>query len=288
MENTKKMEKLDNGNIIIKITIPWVEIEKELKILVEKAAETAELPGFRKGKAPVSLVEDKLDKQKLFEEAIKILIPKYYSEAVADYKIRPVINPHIELEKAKEKEDWIISVTTCEKPIIELGNYKEKIKLLVPKKDQKIWLPGEKPEKTDENKEKLNLDDILMTLYEAIKIQIPAVMIDSEVQRLLSELIDQTRKLGLTIEQYLASTGRTSESLRQDYVNQASRTLALEFALEEIAEKESITVDDKEIDSAIEKAKDQKEKDALAKERYYLASIIRRQKTIEYLAKLNK
>jgi len=72
---------------------------------------------------------------------------------------------------------------------------------------------------------------------------------------LLSDLIDQTKKLGLTVEQYLASTNRTIDTIRKEYEEQAKRTLTLEFALEDIADKESIFVSDDDIDTVIKSAK---------------------------------
>ena len=109
---------------------------------------------------------------------------------------------------------------------------------------------------------------------------------EQEVNRLLAELIDQTRKLGITAEQYLASTHRTADSLRGEYRKQAERQLSLEFALEAIADQEGILVTDSDIDNLIKNAKTTEEKKTLEGQRYYLATLLRRQKTLDFLASL--
>ena len=103
---------------------------------------------------------------------------------------------------------------------------------------------------------------------------------------MLSNLIDQTKKLGLTVDQYCASTGKTIESLRHEYEEEARRIITLELSLGEIADKEGIHVEEKDIDEVIKTAKTPQEREGMEKEKYYLASILRRQKTIQFLASL--
>ena len=145
---------------------------------------------------------------------------------------------------------------------------------------KKIWLPGQ------EKKDKPSLDVILKALLSVITVDIPKLLIEHEVNRLLSELIDQTKQLGLTVEQYLASTGRNAQSVRREYEEQARRTLALEFGLEEVADREGILVSDDDIDTVVKTAKTDEERKSLEGQRYYLASILRRQKTIDFLSSL--
>ncbi len=62
--------------------------------------------------------------------------------------------------------------------------------------------------------------------------------------------------------------------------------LKVEFALQKIAEEEKIVVEDKEIEEAIQKAKDETEKKHLESNRYLLASILRQQKTLDFIKNL--
>ena len=90
----------------------------------------------------------------------------------------------------------------------------------------------------------------------------------------------------MTLDQYLASTKRTPDDLRTEYMTKAGNDLKLEFVLQKIAQDEQITVEETEIDEAVQKAKDPKERENLEKNRYLLASILRQQKTLDFLRQL--
>jgi len=274
----------EDKTVELTLSIPWEDIQKMYSTVVDDFVKETELPGFRKGKAPRSAVEEKLDKNKVYEEVMQRLIPKVYSEAVEKEKIHPIVMPKITLTEAKEGNAWTISAITCERPIITLGEYKKAIADIITAKQKKIWVPRQEPEKEEEKEKKVTLDELLGAIYGAVKTTLPAILIDQEVNRLLSDLVDQTKKLGLTVEQYLTSTNRTAEGIRHEFEEQAKRTLTLEFALEEIADKEGILISDDDIDTVIKTAKSEEEKASMEKQRYYLATILRRQKTIDALA----
>lgn len=285
MNTTKSV--LEDNTIELLITIPWLTIAAMYETVVEDAVKNAEVDGFRKGKAPRNIVEPKLDTSKLFEEVVKKLVPKAYSDAATEMKIHPVITPKIELKEATEGKDWVIRALTCERPKAVIGEYKKAIQELKAQKATKIWTPGttEKPEEKDAKKGP-TLDEILKVVYEKVTITIPEILIESEVNRLLSELIDQTKRLGMTVEQYLGATGRNAEGIRKEYSEQAKRTVTLEIALEDIADGEGILVSDDELDAVIKSSKTEGEKKSLENQRYYLATVLRRQKTLDFLAAL--
>lgn len=283
-----QINRLEDKTIELTLSIPWEEIQKMYAQVVDDFVKETELPGFRKGKAPREAVEAKLDKNKVYEEVMQRMIPKVYSEAVEKEKLHPIVMPKITLTEAKEGEAWKILAITCERPTITLGDYKKAIQDVKSTKAKKIWTPGQEEKKPapSEGGEKVTLDELLAAIHGAIKTTIPAILLDQEVNRLLSDLVDQTKKLGLTVEQYLTSTNRTADSVKHEYEHQAERTLSLEFGLEEIADKEGVLVSDDEIDTVIKTAKSAEEKASLEKQRYYLATILRRQKTIDMLANI--
>lgn len=287
------INQLENGNIEITLSIPWSKVEETYQIVVDDIVKEAELPGFRKGKAPKEKVEESLDKNKAYEEVLKRLIPQAYAEAVKEHSLKPVISPQVTLTNAKEGQDWTVTAVTCEKPTITLGNYKEKIADLKNAKRNTIWTPGQdtpKPvsineEKGTEDKDKKpSLNELLDKLYQAVTVTLPPILVEQEVTRMISGFLDQTKKLGITLDQYLQSTGKTAETLRKEYEDEAKKTLTLELALGEIADQEHINVEESELEEVIKTAKTPEEKAGLEKEKYYLASILRRQKTLQLLA----
>jgi FKBP-type peptidyl-prolyl cis-trans isomerase (trigger factor) len=270
------------GNTIeITVTIPWIKIQDNYNKIVDQLINEIELPGFRKGKAPRDLALKQLKKERIYEEVLKKIIPEIYGDVVQQEKIHPIISPKAESLEVKENESWKVRFTTCELPNISLGNYRLSVSKIKLDKKSKIWLPGQKP-KVDEEKDP-SLTEILDAIYQEIKVELSQLLLEQEVNRLLSNLLNELQKLGLTVEQYLQSQAKTSDQLRNEYTQQAQKTLSLEFALEKIADAEGITVEPKDIDDFIKAAKTDNERAALEKEKYYIGSLLRRQKTLKKL-----
>ncbi len=275
--NTTAMQKAEDGTITLTITLPQADIKKLWEEEVVLAVKHTKLPGFREGTAPRKLVEEKLDKEKIREEVLKKLLPQAYLAAVEENKIKPIINPKIHIEKLEDDKDWQFTAITCEVPEIKLNNYKEEVKKITAK--SKIIVPGkEKPEP--------KFDEIMDVVLKTATVRVPAVLAEGEIERLLSQLLSEIKKLGLTLDQYLASTNKTVDRLKEEYQKKAETDIKLEFVLQKIAEEEKITVDPKELEEALAKAKDEAERKQLQANMYLLANILKQQKTLDFLKNL--
>lgn len=271
-----------DGSIEFTITLPWADIQSTYMEVVTETAGNAEIAGFRKGKAPKQIVEENIDKTKAYEETIKRLVPKAYTDAVQEHKVAPIMMPQVELKEAQEGKDWVISAKTCERPKISLKDYRKVISDLKSEKAKKIFVPG-KDNPSEEKPKGPTVDEVLDKLLTAVEATIPEILLEHEVTHQLSLLVDQTKKLGLTVEQYLTSTGKTVDSIRTDYKDIALKNLTLEFGLEAISEKENTVVNDEEVTKIIAGTKTEEERKNLESQRYYLTSLIRRQKTLDAL-----
>ncbi len=274
---TTAIERQEDGTIVLTITIGQKQIQDTKEAVVIDMVKQADLPGFRKGKAPRKLVEEKLDQAKVREEVLKKLLPQAYIETVKEHNLQPIINPRIHVEKLEEGKDWQFTASTCEAPKVDLDNYKDAVQKVTAK--SKIVIPGKEPQQP-------KFEEIMEALLGTVKVTVPKILIEQEVERLLSQLLDEIKRLGLTLDQYLSSTGKTTEVLRDEYAKKAEGDIKLEFTLQQIAEAEKITVESKEIDEAIQKAKDDKERKHLEANRYLLTNILRQQKTLDFLRKL--
>lgn len=285
MQTSLKREK--DGTIEITVTIPWQEVKRSFNRLFEKALSQVKIKGFRKGKAPKKLAEKRVDKEKVYQEVVGEIIPRFYLQAIKEHGLCPIIAPKVELLAANEEKDWRFKASFCEKPKVILGDYKKAIRKLNPEKKPKIWVPGKATESADKRatkQQKPRLDEILDTLFKTVKVKIPQLLLEDQLSRSLANLLDQIQKLGLTVDQYLKAEGKTAEQLKEEYRKRAEKTLALEFILEKIADEEKITVSEREIDELINKERDKRIQEQLKTRRYYLASLLRRQKTLERLS----
>lgn len=275
--NKATLEKQQDGTIKLTITIPKGDIKTVHEQILSEYVKGVKVDGFRKGNAPQSLVKKRINDEEIREKVLKKLLPQIYSQAVQDNNIKPIMNPKIHIGKMDEGEDWEFTALTCEMPDVDLGTYKESVKKITAK--SKIIIPGQEQKKPENT-------EVMKALLESVKIKIPGILIEQEADRLLSQLLNDIKKLGLSLDQYLASTNRTPEDLRQEYAERAEEDMKLEFALQKIAEIEKIIIEQKEIDEAIQKAKDDNERKSLEGNRYLLAAILRQQKTLDFLLNL--
>ncbi|MBI1864081.1 hypothetical protein HYS03_02630, partial [Candidatus Woesebacteria bacterium] len=88
-------------------------------------------------------------------------------------------------------------------------------------------------------------------LLETTKVNIPKVLVEEEVNARLSNLLSRIEKLGLSLETYLSSIGKTADTLRAEYEKQAKDTITLELTLNKIAQTENIKVTEAQIDETI-------------------------------------
>ncbi len=284
----EEFKKQPDGTIEISITIPKKTVKQFYDQALTNLAKETEIKGFRKGKAPKDLVEKQVDKQRIYQEAVQEIVSNAYLQAVKNNDLKPIMSPRIELVSAKENQDWQIKITTCQKPTVKLGNWQEIVR--TQNASAKIWLPGQDQGEADKDKpsQEEKLEKIFTALVKAAEITLPKMLVEEETTRMLSRLVDQTGKLGLTVEQYLQSVNKNEESLRAEYAAQAERTLKMEFILDQIASEEKIEVKDAAVDEMIAKIPDEETRKSFqqAEQRAYLKQLNRKQRTIDRLLAL--
>jgi len=102
----------------------------------------------------------------------------------------------------------------------------------------------------------------------------------------LTRLLDDIQKIGLTVDNYLKSKKLTMEQLKASYRKEIEDTYKLEFILSEIADRENISVEKEDLDKLFSNIKEEKERKAAEANSYFYASILRKQKTLDYLLSL--
>lgn len=288
---TSVIAREDNGNIQITFTIPFAEIKTAQDEVIKEFAKNTEIPGFRKGMAPLDKVAAKISQSTLIEHSLNHVLPKALADAITENKLQIAIYPKFELISAKENEAWQIRAITCELPKVDLGDYKKMVTGAV--RASTLWTPDkgkpdEKKEPTHEEKEQL----VLKTILENIKINIPQILIEEEANNRLSALLERLEKLGLALEGYLASIGKKAEDLRADYAKQAKDAIALDLILSEIAKSENIKISDKDIETALAMSQLNKDVKNISSEeiesrKRLTESILRRRAALDFLINLS-
>lgn len=266
-----------DATVKITVVVPWNEVESARKEIVNTLVKDVTLPGFRKGMAPKDIASAKLSKEKVQEELLKTILTQEYTKAVKENEIRPIVNPRVHIEAFEDGTNLEFMAETCEEPKIDLKNYKDEVKKITAA--SKIIVPGKEPEK-------VGLEKILDAVLSASSGSIPPVLVEQEANRLISNLLDELKRLGVSLDQYLASRNKNADDLRKEYNLQAEKDLKLEVVLRKIADEEKITVEQADVDTALASFKDEEARKEVLKNPYYLAAIIRQQKTLDFLSKI--
>ena len=119
-----KLEKLENNIVKFEVTVEAEKFNEAMKKSYIKNAKKYNIPGFRKGKAPMNMIKKFYGEGVLYDDAINICCEETYSKAVEAHDIHPVDYPQIDIVEIGEGKDFIYSAQVTVMPEVELGEYK--------------------------------------------------------------------------------------------------------------------------------------------------------------------
>ena len=135
-----KIEKTENNNEVkLNFTVEAKEFEKSMNKVFKQNAKYFSIPGFRKGKAPMNIVEKFYGSEIFYEDAFNDVFANVYEEAIKENNIEVVTRPNVDVKVMEKGKDLEFVVTVGIKPEVKLGKYKgveiEKVEYKVTEKD---------------------------------------------------------------------------------------------------------------------------------------------------------
>lgn len=135
-----KLTKLKDNVVSISMTIPAAEATSAYNTAASKISQYINVDGFRKGKAPRAVVERHVGVDRIRQEALEILLPKYLGQAVYDNKLDIITQPAITDYKFETGKDVEITFEVETRPEVSLGSYKGiDVKVEVPAADDSAF-----------------------------------------------------------------------------------------------------------------------------------------------------
>ena len=120
-----KVEKTEKANEVkLELTVEASKFEEAINKVYFKSAKYISIPGFRKGKAPMKIVEKYYGEEIFFEDAFNDIAPEVLEEAVKENNIEVVSRPDIDVKQIGKGQDLIFTAVFQTKPEAELGKYK--------------------------------------------------------------------------------------------------------------------------------------------------------------------
>ena len=379
------VEKTENNNEVkLSFEIEAEKFEEAMKKVYEKNAKYFNIPGFRKGKAPMQIVEKHYGPSIFYEDAFNELVPEIYEKALEDNKVDAVSRPQVDITQMEKGKDLIFTATVQTSPEVKLGKYKgielknieynvsdedvehelghmqERNSRIISVDDRAVepndiavidfegfvdgkafeggkaekheleigsntFIPGfedqiigmkideereidvkfpeeyfskelagkdakfkiklheikkkELPELNDEfakdvsefdtlkelkdsiknkideenkSKAKYELEDsAIKAVCENVEVDIPSAMIDNEIENMIQDIRSRLSYQGLTLEQYLKMMNKTEDDMRNEFKEQAERSVKSRLVLDAIIETEKIENSEEEINEKL-------------------------------------
>lgn len=134
-----KLEKPEKNTVVLEIEVDNEFFVEALEKAYNKNKRKFDIPGFRKGKAPMKAIERMYGESIFYEDAVDMILPEKYEEAVEETKIQPVTRPEIDIKEIGRDKNFVFTAKVTVKPDVIVGDYKnievEKVVFQVEDKD---------------------------------------------------------------------------------------------------------------------------------------------------------
>jgi len=367
---TKNIQKLPKSIVEVSVTVPWVDLQQSWDATLQKMAQEVELSGFRKGAAPLPMVEQQLG-TRLQDEVLKNAMPNFLIESLKGTDIIPIDYPKYELISFVRGNQLQFKATITNRPAVIVGNYKTikaqrpQIKPVTDEEIQKViddlfkrWkgrqpvgqtqsaqsspqtqaasgqtgsisfqggqpqpqavststggqvdAPNDEfakamgatslPDLKDKIKKDLEAnvsynneldyeEAILQEVEKITSVELPDILIQDELNRMLVSLQRRVADMGLLLDDYLKGQNKSLEQIKNEWKPQAEKNVRMELGLADIARQENVTITDAELQAEVDKIQDAKVKKQFEAQepRLHLRHALRQTRTLDLLKKI--
>lgn len=121
---TTTFEKLSSNKVKLGFVVEPEKFEEGLKAAYNKMKGRIAIPGFRKGKAPMKVIENHYGEGVFYEEAFDAIFPEIYQAALKEHDVQVVDRPELDVEQIGRGKELKFTVEVFVRPDVELGDYK--------------------------------------------------------------------------------------------------------------------------------------------------------------------
>ncbi|ETK31303.1 trigger factor [Microbispora sp. ATCC PTA-5024] len=117
------VEELSPTRVKLTVEVPFKELEPSLQAAYKKVAQQVRVPGFRPGKVPARIIEQRFGRAVVLEETLNDALPKLYGQAVDETEVFPVSQPEIEVTKIEDGEQVEFTAEVDVRPAFDVPDY---------------------------------------------------------------------------------------------------------------------------------------------------------------------
>jgi len=343
-----KITPLKNSEVEIEGEISADILQSSHKAATKRLSETLEIPGFRKGKVPESVIKQRIGEYPILEDAAEIALNSEYPNILIDHKINAIGRPEITVTKLALGNPLGFKIKTAIEPQFSIPDYKTIAKKINGKvitndvadkevddaieeirknkahydfhQQQKLdWSNHAHPEIKDEDLSPLNdefaksigkfetLDalkkqirenlvkekehkareqkriEIMDKIIESIKVDLPEVLVRSELEKMLGQFKDDVTRAGLEFDEYLKQVKKTEEEIKKEWRGSAEKKALYQLILNKIAETEKIEADKDMLEHEVKNLLDMYKDAHPENVRVYVGTMLRNEQVFKFL-----
>lgn len=117
------VEKLSPTRVKLTIDLEFTELAPHIKDAYQSISEKIVIPGFRKGKVPQAMIDQRVGRGSVLDEAINAALPVFYSQAVREHEVLVVGRPNVDITELEDNKKVAFTVEVEIRPEIDLPDF---------------------------------------------------------------------------------------------------------------------------------------------------------------------
>lgn len=117
------VETLNPTRVRLTVEVPFEELKDSLDAAYKKINQQVTVKGFRKGKIPARVIDQRFGRGAVLEEAVNDALPKFYTDAVNEAELNPLGQPEVDITELKDGETLNFTAEVDIRPSIEIPDY---------------------------------------------------------------------------------------------------------------------------------------------------------------------
>src|SRR5436305_474932 len=244
-----QVEELGDSKVRLTVEVPGADVKHAVEHAATDLAGTVKIPGFRQGKVPLTILKQRIGKERLYAEAVESHIGGWFWNAAAQTRIHPVEQPGSE----RETSTVVAEVKEIHEKVLPPADddFARKVSEFDSLEELRSDLESDLREQLAAELEGQFRSAAVDTLVRAAGVNAQGPLVEVRTRELLNGLAGSVERRGLSLEQYLSLSGRTAQQLVDSLNAEAALSVAREVVLEAVADRARITVSDDDVEEVI-------------------------------------
>lgn len=117
------VEQLSPSRVKITVEVPFSDLKPSMDKAYREIAKSVNIPGFRRGKVPALVIDQRFGRGAIIQEALNDALPRFYGDAVSENKLTPLAQPEVEVTKLEDGDSIEFTAEVDVRPDFELPDF---------------------------------------------------------------------------------------------------------------------------------------------------------------------